>query len=321
MALAEPTRDDVNAVEEHTFGDKDTRRDEMATAIDEFADQLLDDAEQAVESEAFQDWLDAKSKFHDYSDRNTLLIQMQMPDATHVAGYNTWQELGRQVQQGEEGIWIWSPIFAQKCPSCGNAPGYHDRVSCTRNESDDTDEWQRGVVGFRPTTVFDISQTEGDELPELECETQGEADGLVDDILAAAGNYEFDVSVVDPDAWEWGSNKKGVCYKEQGSSSQSIEAPDRDNQADLARTLIHEYAHALLHKDSYSDDERARREVEAESVAYIVANYFGLDPSNSAFYLAGWDADCEDTIQDRLQRISNTAEELITAVEPEEEDE
>jgi hypothetical protein len=90
-----------------------------------------------------------------------------------------------------------------------------------------------------------------------------------------------------------------------------VEVQDRKNQADLAVTLLHEFAHALLHFDVDNGTERAKREVEAEAVAYIVGRYCGLDTSGSAFYLAAWNSDDTEVIQERLQRISRTAEELI----------
>jgi hypothetical protein len=90
-----------------------------------------------------------------------------------------------------------------------------------------------------------------------------------------------------------------------------VEVKDRSNEADLATTLVHEYAHGRLHFDVDERDERAKREVEAEAVAYVVGRYFGLDTSNSAFYLAAWQDDESDAVRDRLERISKTSTELI----------
>jgi hypothetical protein len=105
---------------------------------------------------------------------------------------------------------------------------------------------------------------------------------------------------------------KGVCkHRCPMTMRPCVEVKDRDNQADLAGTLIHEYAHALLHFDIDDRDEQAKREVEAEAVAYIVGRYFELEMSGSAFYLTAWNGDDAEAITDRLGRISHTAQELI----------
>ncbi|MCU4744617.1 ArdC-like ssDNA-binding domain-containing protein [Natronoglomus mannanivorans] len=173
-----------------SFDDSDTRHDEMHSTIETWAEDLVDEVYDAVSSEQFQEWLDVQSNFHDYSHRNTLLITRQCPHATRVAGYRTWQkEFDRHVKEGETAIWIWAPIIAKQCPECGNSPSYHDRSDC---EYDDTpaDEWEKGLVGFRPAPVFDISQTDGEPLPDLETEATGEADELVPALLEAASSLE-----------------------------------------------------------------------------------------------------------------------------------
>ncbi len=166
-----------------SFDDSDTRRDEMHSTMEAWVDDLVDEVDDAVSSEQFQEWLDVQSHFHDYSYRNTLLITRQCPHATHVAGYRTWQnEFDRYVEEGESAIWIWAPIIAKQCPECENSPSYHERSDCEYNETSPED-WSKGLVGFRPAPVFDISQTEGEPLPELETEATGEADELVPALL------------------------------------------------------------------------------------------------------------------------------------------
>jgi len=299
----------------HSFDDSDTRADEMREQLDAWIEDLAELTDEAQASEQFQQWLDVQSKFHDYSARNTLLIKMQCPEATKVAGYQTWKdEFDRQVQQGEEAIWIWAPIITDKCPECGNSPSYHERVDCEYDETE-PEEWSRGLVGFRPTSVFDISQTEGEPLPELETEVHGDPDGLVDALLSASEEIDVDARIVDPADWEHG-DARGVCKRRSPSTTNPVvEAVDRENQADLASTLIHEYAHALLHFGCEDDPERASREVEAEAVAYIASRHFGLDADNAAFYLAAWDGEASETVRDRLDRISRTASAIITSIE------
>ena len=297
------------------FDDSETRHDEMHSIIDEWLDDLTTLTDEARASQQFQEWLDIQSRFHDYSHRNTLLIHLQRPEATRVAGYNTWQsEFDRYVQEGEQAIWIWAPIITKQCPECKNSPSYHEQSDCEYDETP-PEEWSKGLVGFKPTAVFDVSQTEGEPLPELETEATGDPNDLVPTLTDAAADLGVTVRIVDADEWEHG-DAKGVCKQRSlHDFTPIVEAKARPNLADLAVTLIHEYAHALLHFDVDDKTERAKREVEAEAVAYIVGRYFDLDTSGSAFYLAAWQDDDADTIQDRLGRIGSTAEEIIETVD------
>nr|WP_233340636.1 ArdC-like ssDNA-binding domain-containing protein [Haloprofundus sp. MHR1] len=299
---------------EVSFEETDTRHDEMHSTIEDWIDELVADVDEAKASQQFQEWLDVQSRFHDYSHRNTLLIKLQCPEATRVAGYNTWRsEFDRHVQEGEQAIWIWAPIITKQCPECENSPSYHEQSDCDYDETS-PEEWSKGLVGFKPTAVFDVSQTEGEPLPELETEAAGDADDLVPALLDAAATLDIDVRVVDAAEWEHG-DAKGVCkHRTLHGCQPVVEAKARSNQADLAVTLIHEYAHALLHFDVDDEPERAKREVEAEAVAYIVGRYFNLDTSGSAFYLAAWQDDDAESIQERLGRISSTAQEVIGTV-------
>ena len=297
-----------------SFDETDTRHDEMHSTIEAWIDELVDDVDEAQASEEFQEWLDVQSRFHDYSHRNTLLIKLQCPEATKVAGYNTWRnEFDRYVQEGEQAIWIWAPIIAKQCPECENSPSYHEDSECEYDETP-PEEWSKGLVGFKPTAVFDVSQTDGEPLPELETEATGEAEDLVPTLTDAASDLGVTVRIVEADDWEHG-DAMGICEDRSLHDLQPVvKAKARENQADLAVTLIHEYAHALLHFDVDDDTERAKREVEAEAVAYIVGRFLGLDTSGSAFYLAAWENDDAEVIQDRLGRISSTAQEIIGIV-------
>ena len=299
---------------EVSFEETDTRHDEMHSTIEDWIDELIADVDEAKASQQFQEWLDVQSRFHDYSHRNTLLIKLQCPEATRVAGYNTWRsEFDRHVQEGEQAIWIWAPIITKQCPECENSPSYHEQSDCDYDETS-PEEWSKGLVGFQPTAVFDVSQTEGEPLPELETGAAGDADDLAPAFLDAATTLDIDVRVVDAAEWEQG-DAKGVCkHRTLHEGQPVVEAKARSNQADLAVTLVHEYAHALLHFDGDDEPERAKREVEAEAVAYIVGRYFNLDTSGSAFYLAAWQDDDPEVIQDRLGRISSTAQEIIGTV-------
>ena len=294
------------------FTESETRADEMRETAEVWLEELTESVDEARASEEFREWLDVQSRFHDYSYRNVLLIKRQCSEATKVAGYRTWQTaFDRQVREGESAIWIWAPIIAAKCPGCGNGERYHGRVDC--DESTPVDEWSNGLVGFRPAPVFDVSQTEGEPLPELDTAIVGEADDLVPRLVDIADDLDVVVSIVPDEEWTHG-RATGVCKLSATTAGPVIEVRDRTNDADLAGTLVHEYAHALLHFDVDDEDERAKREIEAEAVAYVVGRYFELETTGSAFYLAAWASDDVDVLNERIERISRTATTIIESV-------
>jgi len=294
-----------------SFSETEDRADRMSGAIDDWLDQLREGVEDTRTNEQFQQWLDVLSRFHEYSTQNQLLIAFQRPDATRVAGFNTWrEEFDRTVQKGEQAIWIWAPIMAKQCPKCGNSPSYCADSACEGSEVP-TDEWERGVVAFKPVPVFDVSQTEGEPLPEVDMAARGDASTLAPTLAAVAQEKGYDYSFVPKAEWSHGS-ARGVCAPM--SDPPVIEILERGNTADQARTAIHEFAHAELHAER-SDDATSTTEVEAEAIAYVVAQHFGLDASNSALYVAAWSGEAVDTIDERLGRIRRTAGGLIEAIE------
>jgi hypothetical protein len=297
-----------------TFSETNSRREAMEGAIDDWLENLVDAAAEARTSDTFQRWLDAQAAFHDYSYRNSLLIERQCPGATKVAGYRTWQEeFDRHVEEGESAIWIWAPIITERCPACENSESYHAQNECDYDETPPA-EWDRGLVGFKPVPVFDVSQTEGEPLPDLETAATGDPGDLVGRLLDAADPLELSVRVVPDDDWSHG-DADGVCTRHDPVSvAPLVEVRDRDNRAALVQTLCHEYAHALLHVRSETVPTEATRELEAEAVAYVVGRHLGLDMSGSAFYLAAWQGDDASVIRDRLSRISQTAEAIIDVV-------
>jgi len=300
------------ATQPATFSDAPTRADEMHNAIDDWITVLLAETTTARASEAFQRWLDVQSRFHDYSARNALLISLQCPDATHVAGYRTWQtEFDRQVSEGESAIWIWAPITAKVCPTCGEPKASHDD-DCESDSVPDT-EWPTQLRAFKPVPVFDVSQTTGEPLPSLTTETHGDSSGLVSALCAAAEPLRLDVTLVSPSEWTHGA-ARGVCSFTRGQRP-NIEVRQRPNEADMATTLVHEFAHGLLHADRTSLPERSLREVEAEAVAYLVGRQFGLDVCNSAFYLAAWAGEDADSVLERLNRVRSVTVSILGAVD------
>jgi len=173
------------------------------------------------------------------------------------------------------------------------------------------------LVGFKPAPVFDVSKSEGEPLPDLDTEATGDTGDLVEQLTAAADDLGVTVRIVPAEEWTHGE-AKGICEQLSLVDVQPLlEVRDRENEADLARTLNHEYAHSLLDFGIDDDTERAKREVEAEAVAYVVGRYCGLDTSGSAFYLAAWESDDPEVVRERLGRISSTAEEFINVLEGE----
>jgi hypothetical protein len=287
--------------------DRERRDDLLQETIDSWIEELERDVEEATESEQFAEWLGVQSQFHDYSFRNSILIRRQCPDATRVASYRAWQELDRQVQSGEQAIWIRAPIRARVCPSCGGSVQRHG--DC--DEETPSDEWLQKVVGFRSVSVFDISQTEGEPLPELRREAHGQAEWLVEALHQAAEDLDIPVRVIDEPEWPHGS-----AWGVYGTADDRIDLRNRENTADLARTFLHELAHARLHPEMPVDSAQAAAfELDAEATAAIVGRHFGLDTSGSKWYLSAWGHDEDISVAGRCEEIAVTARELIEQVD------
>ena len=287
--------------------DAAVRDDLLQKTIECWLDELQEDVETARESERFEQWLSTQAQFHDYSFRNSILIRRQCPDATRVAGYRAWQELDRQVQSGEQAIWIRAPIRTQVCPSCGDSVQRHG--DC--DEETPSDEWPQKVVGFRSVSVFDISQTEGEPLPELRREAHGQAEWLVEALHQAAEDLDIPVRVIDESEWPHGS-----AWGVYGTADDRIDLRNRENTADLARTFLHELAHARLHPEMPVDSKQAAAfELDAEATAAIVGRHFGLDTSGSKWYLSAWGHDEDISVAGRCEEIAVTARELIEQVD------
>ncbi len=294
------------------FSDSDDRYSEMKAEVESSIEELLKLTEEARRSEKFKEWLDVQSKFHNYSYRNSWLIKLQCPEATKVAGYRQWQEkFGRHVTEGESAIWIWAPLQGKICPECGTAKYKHDSTDCEyfKDEEVEEDEWDQGIVGFKPVPVFDISQTEGEELPQLDTSAQGENNGLLGRVKRFAEKKDIDVKIVDESEWN------------RGSDGFAVDGKVTVKQQDIPTTtsvLIHELSHVLAGHTSdsgfSSGAEKMKEEVEAESIAYIVGERFGLDMSNSSFYLASYKADRE-AFEESLKTITDVSSEIIEGLE------
>lgn len=250
---------------------------------------ILRQFEEAVaeiqDSDSFRRWLDVSSRFHSYSLGNQLLIAAQRRDATYVTGFNGWLKLGRHVRKGEKGIKIMVPLVGRKQP-------------------DDVEQEPRKVVRFGTAYVFDVSQTDGEPLPEFDVPTlEGDAGGeLWDGLMGFAGREGVLVQVVDPAILPpeamgfYDPNLKRIVV---GAFS----------QRQRTKTLAHELGHHVARVD-----DRAENECMAEGIAYVVCAHFGIDTGERSFpYVASWAKD-RTVLKNVLGTIQNASARIIDGV-------
>jgi len=247
-------------------------------------------------SDQWTQWLDIQRRFHNYSWGNCLLIALQRPDATRIAGYRRWQEMGRHVLKGEKGIAILAPII------------YRNKIE---SEDAETDAISHGVVtAFRPAYVFDVSQTDGEPLPEVTHRLTGpEPRGAFQSLVTVAEGFGFHVEL---------SDSLGSTNGDFNFDLNRIRINENVEAAQAVKTLAHEIGHGLLHRpETYpADATRGLLELEAESVAYVVCSELGLDSSQYSFgYVAGWAGGGEAAsklISSSAQRINLAARKILT---------
>lgn len=272
--------------------------------IKELTDKLEAGIKEVFTSGRYREYLSAMNKFHSYSYNNSLLILMQKPEASYVAGFKTWETLGRHVKKGEKGITILAP-----CPY--KSVNYVDVIEpdtgqVKRDEQGNVMKERKEIsrASFKAISIFDISQTEGKPLPELVKELQGEIPDykiLMDSIRDVAPvPIRFDV---------WNETKKGYYDLE----NQEIVIKSGMSDLQTIKTAIHETTHSILHKDKEHTKDSRTMEVEAESVAFICCQHLGLDTSDYSFgYLAGWSSNKElPELKASLQTIQKTAHGVI----------
>jgi antirestriction protein ArdC len=267
------------------------KAEQARTMTDEALARLADALEKG-RSEELTRFLGAVAKFHRYSFGNVMLIMSQRPDATQVAGFNTWRSLNRFVRKGEKGIVIVAPMVLK-----------------ARDEAQKRGEGEP-TIRFRGVHVFDISQTEGEPLPELRnfCGDPGAYSERIRTLIGARGiTLRFDESLGNADGLSTGGTivvKAGLPVAEEFS------------------VLVHELAHEMLHHGSGSvRGSKTQRETEAEAVAFVVSTAIGINcGTSSSDYIQLYNGD-KGTLAASLDRIQKTALEIITAIlaEPAEE--
>ena len=265
--------------------------------------EMLDaGVEEILDGEAFKRYLAFAARFYRYSSNNSLLILVQRPNATRVAGYRKWQNLGRQVRRGEEGLRILAPIFRTI-------------------EDEDSGEKTRVLCSFKVVKVFDISQTDplpdSDPLPERPKPQALSGDSnaarvLYGSLLALCETESVPVSEEDAelDALSPGANGVYSRIEKRILLRSNLSADGR------AKTLVHELAHHFLHGDpGATEADRPTFEAEAEGTAYAVLSYFGVDASEYSFaYVARW-AQSKELVKAALSNIQKTVRRIVEAVE------
>lgn len=267
--------------------------------IDQLAEQLKKGITALRNSDGYKKYLEVQARFPHYSARNCLLILSQMPEATQVAGYAVWRSLGRKVSAGEHGIKIIAPHTYKKNKET------HQMVDSSAHVSETDSEEIR--LYFRPTTVFDISQTSGDPLPIL----------LVEELKGTVGGYQqirdglISVSPVPVQFDKLTDGSKGYY----SPLDQRIVINTGMSDVQTIKTLAHEIGHATVHAPGSSDQKKttAERETEAESIAYIVCSHYGISTDEYSFpYIAGWASRMDDkTLMARITGIKGVAADLM----------
>lgn len=261
-------------------------KSEQIKEITDKATEQLSAALNAGHSEALTGYLKAIGRFHRYSLHNVMLIASQKPNASYVAGFRTWNELGRFVKKGEKGIMILAPIVRRK----------------PENSDDDEKESSR-IAGFRAAYVFDISQTDGEELPHIGV-VRGEpcqyGERLRDFVTAQGISLEYSQDI---------SPARGV------SSGGRITLLLGQSPAEEFSTLAHELAHELLHRsDRRQTTSRCLRETEAEATAFVVCHGIGLETDSAAAdYIHLWNGDAQ-VLTESLTYIREAASQMLRFV-------
>ena len=289
-----------------------------AEKMKEITDKLEQGIQDLFESDRFKEYLQVMSKFHNYSFNNTLLIAMQKPDATLIAGYNSWKNLfGRQVSRGAKGIKVIAPSPYKVKKEVDKIDPKTQKPVTDKNGKPVKEETEVTVPAFKVVSVFDVSQTEGKELPSIG------VDELTDDVEQYADFFKAtEQASPAPVGFEKiESGAKG--YYSQ--TDKRIAINEGMSELQNLKTLIHEIAHAKLHDidlnapaEKQADrPDRRTREVQAESIAYAVCQHYELDTSDYSFsYVATWSSGRElSELKASLETIRSTVSELIKDID------
>jgi len=256
----------------------------------QIASKAIDELSQALErghSETLRKYLAAMARFRQYSWHNVAMIFSQRPDATRVAGFHTWKQLGRNVKKGAKGIMILAPILLRKS-----------------KEEVAEEEQSRTALGFRVVYVFDQVDTEGESLCELST-AQGDPSGYTDKLKQFVTGRGIQLEYSDAIFPAQGQCSPGKIILLPGQSA-----------AEEFCTLAHEAGHSLLHMQEHRAETTKRvRETEAEAVAFVVCEAIGLTATNSVDYIQLYSGD-KDTLTESLEHVQRASSEILTAIMP-----
>ena len=286
--------------------------------VKEITDKLEEGLKELFESEKYKTYLSTMSKFHNYSFNNTLLITMQKPEATLVAGYQAWQKnFERHVNKGEKAIRILAPAPYKIKEERDKLDPVTGEMMIDENGMPQKEEVEVTIPAFRAVSVFDVSQTDGKPIQKLEAQ----------ELLSAVEEYEdfvqalINVAPVPIGFEDIPGDSKGYFHTEE----KRIAVQENMSESQTLKTMVHEVVHSMLHNKEINRDDlmeepvkdRNTKEVEAESVAYTVCQHFGIDTSDYSFgYIAGWSSGKEmKELKSSLDTIRKTASELITGIE------
>ena len=280
--------------------------------VREITEQLEKGINDMFTSEKYMRYLNTMSKFHGYSLNNTLLIALQNPQASLIAGFKSWERnFDRHVKRGEKGIKILAPSPYTKKVRQEKVNPDTGEIILDKNGNPVKEETEIKFTAFRVVSVFDVSQTEGKELPSMAHNLNEKIKDYTLYVEALKQVAQVPIEFKDIE---------GETHGYYNRATERIAIKGGMSESQTVKTMIHEIAHSILHNDNVPDakeKDRQTKEVEAESVAYTVCKHFGIDSSDYSFgYIAGWSADKElNELKSSLETIRKTSSELITGIE------
>ena len=289
-----------------------------AEKLKEITDRLEQGITELFDSERYREYLRVMSKFHNYSFNNTLLIAMQKPDASLVAGFSAWKNnFGRNVIKGQKGIKIIAPSPYKVKQEMKKIDPHTQQPIIGKDGKPVTEEKEITIPAYKVVSVFDVSQTEGKELPDI----------AVDELTGDVERYrDFFAALEKTSPVPIGFEQiPGSSHGYYHLEDKRIAIQEGMSELQTLKTAIHEIAHAKLHDIDLNAPEneqqprvdRRTREVEAESVAYTVCQHYGLDTSDYSFgYVAGWSSGRElSELKSSLETIRSAAAEIINSID------